>query len=104
MPAPILMQPHRRHHTISPRLAMPEEESTMLCSLLAMMALGAKPEAYPKTELIIEPAALAELDALKKYVILDVRGEKSYAEGHVPGAVRVEVAALSKLFNADTSE
>ena len=74
----------------------------MLTQLVIICSfLGADPAGYAKPELLIEPAALAKADALKKFLILDIRGEKSYAEGHVPGAIAVNVAALSKAFNAD---
>jgi len=71
---------------------------------LFSLVLGTSPLPYAKPELIIEPITLDQAEALKKFTILDVRGEKSYAEGHIPGAVRVDVAGMSKAFNADTSE
>jgi len=66
--------------------------------MLLSLALGAEPAAYPKSELLIEPAALAE--RLDKFVILDTRLAKVYEEAHVPGALRVDAGEWSKLFNA----
>ncbi len=62
---------------------------------------GTVPNEYAKPELLIEPAALAKAGTLKKFVILDIRKPDAYAAGHIPGAVRVDVATLSKAFNAD---
>jgi thiosulfate/3-mercaptopyruvate sulfurtransferase len=77
----------------------------MLTNLILLYSiLGASPLPYANPELIIEPVTLDQAEALKKFVILDVRGEKSYADGHVPGAIRVDVPGLSKAFNADLSE
>jgi thiosulfate/3-mercaptopyruvate sulfurtransferase len=65
------------------------------------LALGAEPATYPNGKLLIEPAELAQKKPAENLVVIDVRGEKSYAEGHVPGAIRVDVAALSKAVNSD---
>jgi thiosulfate/3-mercaptopyruvate sulfurtransferase len=75
---------------------------TMLTQIVIICScFGADPNGYAKPELLIEPAALAEADALKKFVILDIRNQDAYAAGHIRGAIRVDVAALSKAFNAD---
>ena len=66
------------------------------------LTLATKPAAYPRAELIIEPAVLAQKEVAEKAIILDVRGEKSYAAGHIPGAIRVEASDLSKAFVAET--
>ena len=75
--------------------------SAFLCLCGSTLVLAAEPQAYPKSDLIVEPAALAKPDAAAKFVILDVRSEKSYAEGHVPDAVRAGADMLSKAFNTD---
>jgi thiosulfate/3-mercaptopyruvate sulfurtransferase len=64
-------------------------------------ALAADPTAYPKSEMIVEPAALANKEFAENSLIFDIRGEQSYKAGHIPGAVRIDVAAMSKAFLAD---
>jgi thiosulfate/3-mercaptopyruvate sulfurtransferase len=63
------------------------------------LSLGAEPQGYPRPELIIEPTALHE--RLTRVVILDARSQKAYDAGHITGAVRVDVPALSKAFNTE---
>jgi thiosulfate/3-mercaptopyruvate sulfurtransferase len=63
------------------------------------LAIGADPQAYPRQELIIEPTALNE--RLTRVVVLDARPEKVYEAGHIPGAIRADVAALSKAFTTE---
>lgn len=63
-------------------------------------------EAYPKPELLVEPAALAEPDVAKGFVILDARPREKYLKGHIPGARWVNHAEWAKGFgdgiDADT--
>lgn len=73
-----------------------------LTALYLSLALGADPAAYPNPKLLIEPAELAQQLSAPQTVIIDVRGEKSYAEGHVPGAIRVDVGAMSKAFTTES--
>jgi thiosulfate/3-mercaptopyruvate sulfurtransferase len=89
-----------------PRSAFGSWEDLTMFSNLAMLyaLLGTSPLPYAKPEILVEPVALDDAEALKKFVILDVRGANTYAEGHVPGAVRVDAAALSKAFSADTND
>jgi thiosulfate/3-mercaptopyruvate sulfurtransferase len=70
----------------------------MSVALLCLsLALGAEPQSYPRSELLIEPAALNE--RLAKTVVLDARSQRAYDEGHVPGAIHLDVPALSKAFS-----
>ena len=66
------------------------------------LALGAEPAPYPNAKILIEPAQLTQKEVAEKSVIIDVRGEKSYTEGHVPGAIQVDVGTLSKAVNTDS--
>ena len=70
--------------------------------LCLSLALGADPAPYPNAKMLIEPAQLAQKEVAEKSVIIDVRGDKSYTEGHVPGAIQVDVGALSKAVNTDS--
>jgi len=45
---------------------------------------------YARPELLLEPAQLAKPDVARRYVVLDVRSQEQYDEGHVPGARRVD--------------
>lgn len=46
--------------------------------------------AYPRPELLMEPAELAEPRVARQFVVLDVRTQEPYDRGHVPGAHRVD--------------
>ena len=52
---------------------------------------------YPRGELLIEPAVLARAPA-GEFVILDVRSPKSFDEGRIPGAVRIDEKQWAKGF------
>src|ERR1051326_2013030 len=67
--------------------------------LYLSLALGADPAAHPKADLLIEPDLL--FARMGQFVILDARDEKSYRDGHVPNAVRVDVPEMSKAFNTE---
>ncbi len=72
----------------------------MSIALLSLsLALSAEPEKYPRQDLIIEAQTLN--DRLNRVVILDARLNKAYDAGHIPGAIWIDVAALSKAFNAE---
>src|SRR5438552_1200616 len=73
-----------------------------LALLAVSLALGADPTAYPRPELIIEPNVLAE--RIDKVVILDARPAKAYEDGHIPSAIRVDVAEMSRAFNTEVDE
>ncbi|MEX2121568.1 MAG: sulfurtransferase [Pirellulales bacterium] len=55
-------------------------------------------DAYPRAELLVEPADLARAEVAKQFVILDARPRRQYDEGHVPGAVLVDASAWAKAF------
>ena len=54
---------------------------------------GEVPKPPPQVGLLVEPAQLQELLSDENTKILDVRSETEYAMAHVPGAVRVDLAA-----------
>ena len=60
-------------------------------------ARGAEP-AYPRPNLLIEPAALAKPEAAKAFVVLDARDAAKFKASHVPGARWVDHAAWAKAF------
>jgi len=72
--------------------------------LLAVVLLGcavagsAFAEAHPRAELLIEPAELAKPGVADQFIILDVRTEDAYAQGHIAGARRVDLEAWAKEF------
>ena len=68
-----------------------------LALLFAASAVGAE-DAYPKPQLLVEPAALVKPDTAKTFVILDARDKTKYDAGHVPAARWVDAAAWSKAF------
>ena len=72
----------------------------LLCaSYFALNAtIVAADDSYPRPEFLIEAAALSQPEVAKEFVILDVRSQKDYDEGHLPKAQRVEAAAWSKAF------
>lgn len=53
---------------------------------------------YPRGELLAEPATLAKAEAIADVIPLDVRSEEAYAEGHIPGARRVDPDAWKAAF------
>lgn len=56
-------------------------------------------DAYPKGELLVEPAELAT--RLESFTVLDARPREAYNAGHVPGAVWVPHAEWEKAFYAE---
>lgn len=67
-----------------------------------MLGRGAGPlvadDAYPRAEMLVEPAQLAQADFAAAFVILDARKQEAFKAGHIPGAVRVDHDAWSKSF------
>lgn len=59
---------------------------------------------YPRPELLVEPAGLAKDVEADGAVVLDVRGKEAYAEGHVPGSLRVDHATWKDAFDADAAD
>ena len=64
-----------------------------LLSLALALSPGADP--YPNADIIIEAEALKTVDP-KTTVILDARDAKTYAAGHVPGAVQLNLTEFGK--------
>ena len=64
---------------------------------LVSLALALTPvaDSYPNPNILIEADALKSVDP-KASVILDARDAKTYAAGHVPGAVSMPLADFSK--------
>jgi thiosulfate/3-mercaptopyruvate sulfurtransferase len=70
-----------------------------LIALLSLPAplLAAESE-YPRAELLVESAELAQPEVAEKFVILDARPQTEYADAHLPGARWVDHAEWSKAF------
>ncbi len=66
-------------------------------ALFCLCLFLAPPDAYPRPDLLIEPAALS---AVHGATILDVRGKHSYNEGHIPGAVWVDAITWERQFTS----
>jgi thiosulfate/3-mercaptopyruvate sulfurtransferase len=58
---------------------------------------------YPNSAMLIEADALAKAER-SQLLVLDVRKQKDYAAGHVPGAVHADVADWSKTFNSKADD
>ena len=70
----------------------------VLASLAVVGLLRAGNDAYPRSELLIEPARLAKADAARPFVVLDARERAKYKAGHIPNARWVDHAAWAKAF------
>ena len=55
---------------------------------LALLFPSDAETAYPRPELLVEPAALSK--KLDQFIVLDASKKSDYEKGHVPGAVPVE--------------
>ncbi len=55
-------------------------------------------EAYPRTDLLVEPAQLAKPQQANGFVILDARDEASFSDEHVPGARWVDHSQWAEAF------
>lgn len=64
-------------------------------SLILSVTLTGTP-AYPRAELLIEPAELAKMPV--KFRVFDVRSKEKYLQGHVPYAVWLDAGVWSKAF------
>src|SRR5262249_50460272 len=71
-------------------------------SLLAGGAANARDDAYPRPSLLVEPAQLANPEAAKAFVGLDVRERSKYDAGHVPGAPWGDGVGWAKAFGKGT--
>jgi thiosulfate/3-mercaptopyruvate sulfurtransferase len=77
--------------------------SPLLCLLLALGVAEDKPAAYPRADLLVEPAELTQPQAAEKFRILDARSKEQYATGHILGAIWVDHDAWAKE-RADNSD
>jgi thiosulfate/3-mercaptopyruvate sulfurtransferase len=68
---------------------------TLPCLALLLTPAADKPAAYPRPDLLVEPAELAKLKDVR---VLDARGKGKYLDGHVPGAVWVDALGWSRAF------
>jgi thiosulfate/3-mercaptopyruvate sulfurtransferase len=71
----------------------------LLAALVAVVGgVRAREDAYPRPELLVEPAQLAQPDVAQQFIILDARERPAYEQGHVPNARWVDAAAWAKAF------
>src|SRR5947209_2503545 len=68
---------------MSPRLA-----SLPLLLIASTTAVAGNPPAYPRPDLLLQPAALAKPETARKFRVLDVRARAKYDAGQAPGADR----------------
>ncbi len=79
--------------------------STTCLALLLLTVADPNPMAYPKADLLVEPAELAKSIRANAYLLLDARGKGKYDEGHVPGSVVVDPVAWARAFgNGDDKD
>ena len=71
---------------------------SLMVSLIAISIAPAGEKAYPRADLLIEPAALAKAQDGKALVILDARVRAKFDAGHIPNARWVDHAAWAKAF------
>lgn len=73
--------------------------SFLLLSVWMWSILPAFATDYARPHLLLEPNELANPEVAKAFVILDVRTEKKYKAGRIPGAIPVQHDAWVKAFN-----
>jgi thiosulfate/3-mercaptopyruvate sulfurtransferase len=66
--------------------------------LALTLGLAEDKPAYPRADLLVEPADLLKPETLAGARVLDARGKNKYAEGHVPGAVWVDQTTWARTF------
>ncbi len=71
---------------------------------LSLAVANQPPSAYPKANLLIEPADLAHSTRADQWVILDARGKGKYQDGHIPGAVVIDPLAWARAFGEGTDQ
>lgn len=81
----------------------------LLIAVVAMLPVSgladnAPRREFPKADLLLEPSELAAPDAAERFVILDVRGEEEYGQGHIPGARRIGHDAWKDAFEKEDRE
>jgi thiosulfate/3-mercaptopyruvate sulfurtransferase len=74
---------------------------TTLQSLMVLF-VTADPPAFAKPELLAEASVLAKPGVARGLLFLDARGKPAYEEGHVPGAVWVDVVTWGRDFAKKT--
>jgi thiosulfate/3-mercaptopyruvate sulfurtransferase len=63
----------------------------IMAVIVCLVSASARAErGYPRNELLLEPTDLAKAEAVYEFVILDVRKQEVYDQGHLPGARRVD--------------
>ena len=67
-------------------------------TLWSAMGIAAETDRYPRPQLLIEPTELAKPEIAKPFVILDVRSQEAYDQGHVAGAQRIDHDAWKAAF------
>ena len=67
-------------------------------AVVCVPAFAADEAAYPRPELLLEPAVLAKPETGKQFIVLDARPRKAFEESRVPGARWVDAAAWAKAF------
>lgn len=71
---------------------------TVLGVLAPLSLLAGAADTYPRRDLLVEPAELARPAAGTPPIVVDVRSRKEYDQGHVSGALSVDVDAWKKAF------
>lgn len=74
---------------------------SLLPSLLVSACLGTVLENYPRAELLVESATLADAEKARALRIIDIRSRAMYQAGHVPGAVWLEQVTFAKAFDSE---
>lgn len=74
--------------------------NTSLSVIGCIMAVSVASNAaqYPRHELLVEPAELANPAAAKQFIVLDVRPKKEVEKGHIAGAQQVDHDEWAKAF------
>lgn len=76
--------------------------ASLFCGIAVMSTFAVAADEYPKPNLLVEPASLANGEYAQQFVILDVRGEKEFDQGHIPNAHRIDPGTWAKAFGDGT--
>jgi thiosulfate/3-mercaptopyruvate sulfurtransferase len=71
---------------------------TGLLGIIGGAVVHADDTRYPRDELLVEPAELLTPSGVTRFVVLDAREQKKYADRHVPNARAVDHAEWAKGF------
>ena len=66
--------------------------------LVTANTVAAGGNAYPRLELLIEPAQLVKPDVAKEYIVLDARNRSKFKQSHIPNARWVDHEEWAKSF------